>query len=102
MAVAVLAWETVPSSPGLPTRTETLRFETSLCDAVAALPFTLTASVGTASVYSSDLEPTGDDPLVELISAADAAMYVAKRRGGNRACHHPSSQAGYVSDELSA
>jgi len=56
-----------------------------LCDVIAALPFGITASIGTANIHSA-----GDsgDLLFELISAADDAMYVAKRRGGNQASHY--------------
>jgi len=68
-----------------------------LCDAVAALPFGLTASVGTAV---ADRRPgDGAASLDELICAADAAMYVAKRRGGNQAWHHAND---YRSDGVSA
>jgi diguanylate cyclase (GGDEF)-like protein len=77
----------------------------TLCEAIAALPFTLTASVGTASVYLNGRTSAHGNLLVELISAADAAMYVAKRRGGNRAYHHRpglATDAEYFSDELGA
>jgi diguanylate cyclase (GGDEF)-like protein len=56
-----------------------------LCDVIAALPFGITASIGTASVHSAG---AGGDLLFELVSAADDAMYVAKRRGGNQASHY--------------
>jgi diguanylate cyclase (GGDEF)-like protein len=60
-----------------------------ICDVIAALPFGITASIGTASVHPASRP--GDRPdflLIELIAAADAAMYVAKRRGGNQVGHH--------------
>ncbi|OBK18234.1 GGDEF domain-containing protein [Mycobacterium asiaticum] len=73
-----------------------------LCDAVAALPFGLTASVGTARVHPSGGTSADGELLGNLISAADAAMYVAKRGGGNRVCHYRAAGAEYFDDELSA
>lgn len=64
----------VPEAEALPSR---------LCAAIAALPHSVTASVGAA------LSPfmTVDDPsshIGELVRTADSAMYRAKRDGGNR------------------
>lgn len=70
-----------------------------ICDAIAALPFGLTASVGTAD---ADGRPGALDPqayLDKLICAADAAMYIAKRRGGNQIWHY---QSDYREDGVSA
>jgi diguanylate cyclase (GGDEF)-like protein len=59
-----------------------------LCDEIAALPFGITASVGTAGIHPAYRTGNRSDLLIELIAAADAAMYAAKRRGGNQAGHH--------------
>src|SRR5271156_3381356 len=59
-----------------------------LCDVIATLPFGITASIGTAGINSAYRTGESGDLLFELISAADDAMYVAKRRGGNQASHH--------------
>jgi diguanylate cyclase (GGDEF)-like protein len=59
-----------------------------LCDVIAALPFGITASIGTAGTHPAYRAGSDDDLLFELISAADDAMYIAKRRGGNQASHH--------------
>ena len=55
---------------------------------IATLPFGITASIGTAGINSAYRTGESGDLLFELISAADDAMYVAKRRGGNQASHH--------------
>jgi diguanylate cyclase (GGDEF)-like protein len=59
-----------------------------LCDVIAALPFGITASIGTAGIHPAYRAGDDDDLLFELIAAADDAMYAAKRRGGNQAGHH--------------
>jgi diguanylate cyclase (GGDEF)-like protein len=74
-----------------------------LCDEIAALPFGVTASVGTAGVHPAYRSGSRSDLLIELIAAADAAMYAAKRRGGNQAAHHewplPPPLASFTEDE---
>ncbi|OBA64529.1 hypothetical protein A5647_02020 [Mycobacterium sp. 1100029.7] len=58
--------------------------------AVADTPFPITASVGTSAVALTELPATPDMAVLDdLISTADAAMYAAKRAGGNQVCHHP-------------
>ncbi|MHA3021668.1 GGDEF domain-containing protein [Mycobacterium sp. BMJ-28] len=56
-----------------------------ICAAVAALPVTVTASIGTAS---APLDAMHQPDLDHLIAVADAAMYHAKRSGGNNVHHH--------------
>ena len=67
---------------------ETSRRAQQICDVIASLPFGITASVGTAGVHPAYRAGSSSDLLTELIAAADAAMYAAKRRGGNQAGHH--------------
>jgi diguanylate cyclase (GGDEF)-like protein len=56
-----------------------------ICDAIAALPSPVTASVGTASATLIGVQDSSLQPLIErLVGAADDAMYRAKRKGGNR------------------
>jgi diguanylate cyclase (GGDEF)-like protein len=57
-----------------------------LCDAVAALPYEITASVGIASARCDKFAERHDPNLAitALIASADGAMYDAKRNGGNQ------------------
>jgi diguanylate cyclase (GGDEF)-like protein len=72
-----------------------------LCEVIAALPFGITASIGTAGIHPAYRTGNRGDLLIELIAAADAAMYAAKRRGGNQAGHHhwPPPLSGLPEDE---
>lgn len=56
--------------------------------AIAEIPFEITASIGTSGV-AFDASPPDMQLIEDLISTSDAAMYEAKRAGGNRVCHHP-------------
>jgi diguanylate cyclase (GGDEF)-like protein len=60
-----------------------------LCQAVQALTAGVTASIGTACAHLDDTIPSDNQALLEeLITASDAAMYQAKRLGGNQFYHH--------------
>jgi diguanylate cyclase (GGDEF)-like protein len=59
-----------------------------VCDAVATLPFPITASAGTAIGRVDRLPPEERRDLVRhLHELADIAMYEAKRAGGNQVSH---------------
>lgn len=62
----------------------------ALCKAVEALPFPITASVGTACAPARSVSASDDahSVITTVIATADAAMYAAKRNGGNRTRHH--------------
>jgi diguanylate cyclase (GGDEF)-like protein len=74
-----------------------------LCEQIAALPFGITASIGTAGIHPAYRTGNRSDLLIELIAAADAAMYAAKRCGGNQAGHHewalPPTLTSFTDDE---
>lgn len=61
-----------------------------ICAEIAALPQSVTASVGTAgmAVGPASGDRAVHQSLARLVRAADAAMYRAKRAGGNRHEHH--------------
>jgi len=58
------------------------------CRAIAASAAGVTASIGTACARLDDTAPEPQLLLHELITASDAAMYQAKRLGGNQSRHH--------------
>lgn len=60
-----------------------------ICMAIAELPAQVTASIGTVSASLDSLRDRGSQDLMDgLLPAADAAMYHAKRCGGNGFHHH--------------
>jgi diguanylate cyclase (GGDEF)-like protein len=60
-----------------------------LCRAIAASTAGVTASIGTACARLDDAASGEHQTLLEeLVTASDAAMYQAKRLGGNRCYHH--------------
>ena len=58
-----------------------------ICEEIAALPEPVTASVGTACTALDSMRGSPESTLARMVRAADAAMYEAKRSGGNK-CHH--------------
>lgn len=61
---------------------------TRLCHAIAKVAHSVTASIGTASAELHNVTGSHTAELIEqLITAADSAMYVAKRNGGNQVQH---------------
>jgi diguanylate cyclase (GGDEF)-like protein len=62
---------------------------TQMCRAIAASTAEVTASIGTACARLDDAASGEHQTLLEeLVTASDAAMYQAKRLGGNRWHHH--------------
>ncbi|MBJ7339819.1 MAG: GGDEF domain-containing protein [Mycolicibacterium sp.] len=60
-----------------------------ICVAIAELPVTITASVGTACAPLDGVPARQHKPLLDhLVGTADKAMYHAKRSGGNRFHHY--------------
>ncbi len=57
-----------------------------LCAAIAELPHDITASIGTTSA-AIDIVNGPASVIEQLVAAADRAMYLAKRNGGNQAQH---------------
>ena len=61
-----------------------------LRQAIAEIPFHITASIGTSAIALDELSPIADMQLIDdLITTSDAAMYEAKRAGGNQVYHSP-------------
>ncbi|MCV7348206.1 GGDEF domain-containing protein [Mycolicibacterium rhodesiae] len=59
--------------------------------AVATAPGPVTASVGVASIALTEIGSAATAALTGLVDAADAAMYDAKRAGGNQTRHRAKS-----------
>lgn len=65
------------------------RLAKQICDAIAGSKVGVTASIGTACARLDETTPGEHQSLlIELISTSDAAMYQAKRLGGNGYYHH--------------
>jgi diguanylate cyclase (GGDEF)-like protein len=69
---------------------EPIRMAEQIRQAIAEIPFPITASIGTSGVSLDASPAVADAQLIDdLISTSDAAMYEAKRAGGNQVCHYP-------------
>jgi diguanylate cyclase (GGDEF)-like protein len=67
------------STPDLSSMAERLR------RAIAAIPYPITASIGTASAALGEPSQVSERRLLDrLVTSADTAMYAAKRAGGNQ------------------
>lgn len=70
------------------------RLAERLREAIAAIPMRITASIGTAAARLDNTSTKANQELIEnLTRIADAAMYEAKRAGGNQVSHHPAARA---------
>jgi hypothetical protein len=60
-----------------------------VCEAIAVLPFGVTASVGTANsnVGAETIAAGAQTALADLVSTAHGAIYEAKANGGNGTRH---------------
>lgn len=59
-----------------------------LCTAVASIPGPVTTSVGIVSVEFKRIKDHPPEQVIDrLVTEADAAMYAAKRKGGNQVAH---------------
>jgi len=66
------------------------RMAERLREAIASIPQHVTASIGTASAPLHNTSTKANQELIDdLTRVADAAMYEAKRSGGNQVCHRP-------------
>ncbi|OBG72674.1 MULTISPECIES: GGDEF domain-containing protein [unclassified Mycobacterium] len=59
-----------------------------ICHAIAEIPLAITASIGASSAPLSDAAAPSTDVIDDLIRTSDAAMYEAKRAGGNQVRHY--------------